>query len=101
MRLNWGLSAIALYAALVLPGCGSKEATNSATSTAATTTSAPPPAVSTAVWKDGTKAGEERNDNGPQIALLWCPAGKFQMGSPTNERGRRADEGPVEVTLSH
>ncbi|MDB5349494.1 MAG: prkC 29 [Planctomycetota bacterium] len=32
-----------------------------------------------------------------EMALSWCPPGKFTMGSPPGEEGRGADEGPVEV----
>ena len=31
---------------------------------------------------EGNKAGEERDDNGLGMSLVWCPAGEFQMGSP-------------------
>ena len=33
-------------------------------------------------------------------AFRWCPAGKFLMGSPAGEPGRKADEKPHEVTLT-
>lgn len=46
----------------------------------------------------GTKAGQEIEVGG--VLLCWCPPGKFRMGSPTDEPGRRADESPVEVTLT-
>ena len=29
----------------------------------------------------GTKAGQVRDDNGLKLKLVWCPPGKFQMGS--------------------
>ena len=45
----------------------------------------------------GSRAGEEREIEG--VRLCWCPPGRFVMGSPPAERGRRGDEGPVEVTL--
>jgi formylglycine-generating enzyme required for sulfatase activity len=35
------------------------------------------------------------------IALCWCPAGTFVMGSPRDEPERRPDEDQVAVTLSH
>ncbi|MBL9189701.1 MAG: formylglycine-generating enzyme family protein [Opitutaceae bacterium] len=47
----------------------------------------------------GTKAGAAHTVAG--IALRWCPAGKFLMGSPATEPGRRADEEQVEVVLTH
>jgi len=34
------------------------------------------------------------------LTLVWCPPGKFTMGSPATERGRSANEDQVEVTLS-
>jgi formylglycine-generating enzyme required for sulfatase activity len=46
----------------------------------------------------GVKAGEERELE--QTRLCWCPPGRFLMGSPHNEPGRRADEEQVEVTIS-
>jgi formylglycine-generating enzyme required for sulfatase activity len=47
---------------------------------------------------DGDVAGEEREISG--IKLCWCPAGKFTMGSPSNEPERRPGEDQVEVTLT-
>jgi formylglycine-generating enzyme required for sulfatase activity len=47
---------------------------------------------------EGAKAGDEREVVG--IALCWCPAGTFTMGSPRDEPERRPDERQVEVTLS-
>jgi formylglycine-generating enzyme len=47
---------------------------------------------------EGTRAGEERQVEG--ITLCWCPPGRFVMGSPAAERGRRPDEGQMEVTLT-
>jgi formylglycine-generating enzyme required for sulfatase activity len=46
----------------------------------------------------GVKAGAGTNVLG--IELCWCPPGKFRMGSPTEDPGRRADEFQVEVTLT-
>lgn len=46
----------------------------------------------------GLKAGEEREVVG--LKLCWCPPGKFKMGSPPSEPGRRPDENQVEVTLT-
>jgi formylglycine-generating enzyme required for sulfatase activity len=34
------------------------------------------------------------------VSLCWCPSGRFVMGSPPDETGRRADEAQVEVTLT-
>jgi formylglycine-generating enzyme len=47
---------------------------------------------------EGTTVGEARTIAG--IKLGWCPAGKFQMGSPPDEPERRPGETQVEVTLT-
>ena len=46
----------------------------------------------------GLEPGEEREVE--RTTLCWCPPGRFTMGSPPAERGRRSDEAQVEVTLS-
>ena len=46
----------------------------------------------------GAKGGDERVVAG--IKLCWCPPGRFMMGSPLDEPGRRPSENQVEVTLS-
>lgn len=46
----------------------------------------------------GSRAGESRKV--ADIELCWCPPGRFRMGSLPDEPGHRADEAPVEVTLS-
>lgn len=46
----------------------------------------------------GSKAGDERTVHG--IRCCWCPAGRFTMGSPEKEPGRRFDEQQVDVTLT-
>lgn len=46
----------------------------------------------------GTKAGDEREISG--VKFCWAPPGSFRMGSPPDEPQRRADEGPVTVTLT-
>lgn len=48
---------------------------------------------------DGSVAGDEREIAG--LKFLWCPPGKFLMGSPRTEPERRPGEDQVEVTLSH
>ena len=47
---------------------------------------------------DGRQAGYERTIAG--VRLCWCPPGKFTMGSPPDEPGRRPGEGQVEVMLT-
>ena len=46
----------------------------------------------------GAKAGDERRIS--KVKFCWAPPGTFRMGSPLSEPERRADEGPVTVTLS-
>jgi formylglycine-generating enzyme required for sulfatase activity len=46
----------------------------------------------------GAKAGAEREING--IRFCWCPPGRFLMGSPPDEPGRRDNENQVAVTLT-
>jgi formylglycine-generating enzyme required for sulfatase activity len=46
----------------------------------------------------GATPGEEREVD--LVRLCWCPPGKFVMGSPATETGRRSDEAQVPVTLS-
>jgi len=48
----------------------------------------------------GAKAGQIRDDNAPKIALVWCPPGKFTIGSRKGTLHHRFNEGPVEVTLT-
>jgi formylglycine-generating enzyme required for sulfatase activity len=60
-------------------------------STRATESVGPPPF-------QGTRAGEARSVAG--VALRWCPAGRFFMGSPPTEPERRGDERQVDVSLT-
>jgi formylglycine-generating enzyme required for sulfatase activity len=46
---------------------------------------------------DGARAGDEREVAGIR---LWCPPGRFVMGSPPGEPERRPGEDQVEVTLT-
>ena len=48
----------------------------------------------------GKEAGQVRDDNGLKMKLVWCPPGKFTMGSPKTGSGRMKHEDQVEVTLS-
>jgi formylglycine-generating enzyme required for sulfatase activity len=47
---------------------------------------------------DGSEAGDQREVVG--VAVCWCPAGKFAMGSPGSEPERRPGEDQVDVTLT-
>jgi len=46
----------------------------------------------------GAKPGDARAIDG--VRFCWCPAGRFRMGSPPSETGRRPDEAQVEVVLT-
>jgi formylglycine-generating enzyme required for sulfatase activity/uncharacterized membrane protein YhaH (DUF805 family) len=46
----------------------------------------------------GSRAGEEREF--AEMKFVWCPPGRFTMGSPASEQGRFDREAQVEVTLS-
>lgn len=50
----------------------------------------------------GTEAGEQETItvNKVKYTFCWCPAGKFQMGSPEDEPGHTAAEKQHEVTIS-
>src|SRR5258708_6485272 len=48
----------------------------------------------------GAKAGQLRDDNGIAMKMIWCPPGKFRMGSPKGEAGRSDGEDQVPVTLT-
>jgi len=58
------------------------------------------PARPSAPSVEGTKAGQVRRENGLKTKLIWCPPGKFRMGSPKDETGRNSDENQVQVTLA-
>ncbi len=50
---------------------------------------------------EGTKVGQERNDNGLQMTILWITTGTFVMGSPKEEEERSLEkEDQVNVTLT-
>lgn len=51
-----------------------------------------------AIVQDGTRSGDLRTVEG--LAMRWCPPGRFRMGSPAAEVGRRTDEDIVDVTLT-
>jgi formylglycine-generating enzyme required for sulfatase activity len=48
----------------------------------------------------GKEPGEVRRDNGLKMKLVWCPAGKFTMGSPPTEKDRKSREEQTAVTLT-
>ena len=43
--------------------------------------------------------GEINQNNALKLQLVWCPAGKFTMGSPTTEVERDDEEAQVQVTI--
>jgi formylglycine-generating enzyme required for sulfatase activity len=45
-------------------------------------------------------AGEVRDDNGMKMKFIWCPPGRFMMGSSPDDKGRFPNEGPVDVRLT-
>ena len=49
---------------------------------------------------EGDKTGEERDDNELKMKFVWCPPGKFVMGSPPGEPERFDTEDQVEVVLT-
>ncbi len=56
------------------------------------------------LFREGTSAGDRLVVpwKGVEFAFRWCPPTPktFRMGSPLDEEGRFANEGPVEVTLT-
>lgn len=48
---------------------------------------------------EGSRPGEARFVE--QIEMAWCPDGRFRMGSPSSEPGRRSDETQVDVRITH
>lgn len=52
---------------------------------------------------NGRKAGDEAELklHGVTYRFRWCPQGKFQMGSPMNEVGRKVDEKQMEAVIPH
>ena len=49
---------------------------------------------------DNHMPGEVRDDNELKMKLAYCPAGKFVMGSPTNDPNYSEDESSVDVKLT-
>jgi sulfatase modifying factor 1 len=49
----------------------------------------------------GKEPGEIRDDNGLKLKLVWCPPGKFKMGSPDTDKDRQTNEDQAEVTLTN
>src|SRR5579872_4612508 len=48
----------------------------------------------------GKEAGQLRDDNGLKMQFVWCPPGKFTMGSPRTEVKHIENEAQVDVTLT-
>jgi formylglycine-generating enzyme required for sulfatase activity/tetratricopeptide (TPR) repeat protein/TolB-like protein len=48
----------------------------------------------------GSETGQSWTGNRLAMELLWCEPGRFMMGSPTDEPGRKDDEDQVQVTLT-
>jgi sulfatase modifying factor 1 len=48
---------------------------------------------------EGSRPGEARSVQ--QLEMRWCPDGRFRMGSPPAEPGRRPDETQLDVRISH
>jgi formylglycine-generating enzyme required for sulfatase activity len=48
----------------------------------------------------GKAAGQVRDDNGLKMKLVWCPPGKFTMGTPRWEAKISSLQDQVEVTLT-
>ena len=46
----------------------------------------------------GKKAGDQWDGNGLKMKFGWCPAGKFTMGSPKDDKDRFDNEDQVQVT---
>jgi sulfatase modifying factor 1 len=46
------------------------------------------------------KPGDERSDNAIALKLIWCPPGKFAMGSPADDETRLHNEESVDVELT-
>lgn len=59
------------------------------------------PRKNSAANPGGQRAGDLRDENALKMQFVWCPAGKFVMGSPKSEEGRNERENQVDVTLSH
>lgn len=57
--------------------------------------------VTVADPNNGILAGQARENNSLKMKLCWCPPGKFTMGSPKDEPGRRDNEDQVAATLTH
>ena len=44
--------------------------------------------------------GTERTVSSIGLEMIWCPPGSYQMGSPSNEEGRKENETFHKVSLS-
>ena len=62
---------------------------------------APRPGWASQFGRDGVGLYAELQVKGVTLRLRWIPPGRFRMGSPKEEKGRRDNEGPAhEVTIS-
>ena len=64
------------------------------------TTPQPGDAANTQTLIEGQKTGDERDDNELNMKFVWCPPGKFVMGSPAGEPERFDSEDQVDVVLT-
>jgi formylglycine-generating enzyme required for sulfatase activity len=63
------------------------------------TTTQPGDAANTQTLIEGIKPGDERDDNGLKMKFVWCPPGKFKMGSAPDDP-ERFTKNQVEVVLT-
>ena len=50
--------------------------------------------MQTTTWRAGTVFRDTLRDDSQGPEMVVIPAGSFQMGSPSSEKGRYKDEGP-------
>ncbi len=61
----------------------------------------PKPAWAALRGEDARGRWAELTVAGRALRLRWCPPGSFLLGSPVDQAGRHADEGPCLATISH
>jgi len=57
--------------------------------------------IQNAEWMRSFRRGDFSECSELSMTLCWVPSGEFVMGSPENEPGRKDDETPHKVTVSH